>query len=215
MRPEHGIVTGATANPGVLGRGPLFWGGLMLANYLVVGVLGTTGAVEGAALYILVILPFGLVLPMIVAANRRSEARTAGCAANGEAQRRYMKRVAVFTFLYLVVLGIMTFALNQGDVHPALRTFLALLPGFAVIGIFWSVGRLIVEEQDEFLRMLVIRQSLIATGFAMCAASVWGFLESAEVVRHLDAYWWAVAWFFGLGIGAAANRLRYGTWGAV
>lgn len=208
-------MTGGTANPGVLGRGPLFWGGLMLANYLVVGVLGTTGAVEGAALYILVILPFGLVLPMIAAANRRSEARSAGCGTKGEAQRRYMKRVAVFTFLYLVVLGIMTFALNQGDLHPALRTFLALLPGFAVIGIFWSVGRLIVEEQDEFLRMLVIRQSLIATGFAMCAASVWGFLESAEVVQHLDAYWWAVAWFFGLGIGAAANRLRYGTWGAV
>lgn len=208
-------MTGGTANPGVLGRGPLFWGGLMLANYLVVGVLGTTGAVEGAALYILVILPFGLVLPMIAAANRRSEARSVGCGTKGEAQRRYMKRVAVFTLLYLVVLGIMTFALKQGDVHPALRTFLALLPGFAVIGIFWSVGRLIVEEQDEFLRMLVIRQSLIATGFAMCAASVWGFLESAEVVQHLDAYWWAVAWFFGLGIGAAANRLRYGTWGAV
>lgn len=208
-------MTGGTANPGVLGRGPLFWGGLMLANYLVVAALGITGAVEGAALYILVILPFGLVLPMIAAANRRSEARTAGCAAKGEAQRNYTKRVAVFTFLYLVVLGIMTFTLNQGDVHPAMRTFLALLPGFAVVGIFWSVGRLIVEEQDEFLRMLVIRQSLIATGFAMCAASVWGFLESAEVVQHLDAYWWAVAWFFGLGIGAAANRLRYDTWGAV
>lgn len=208
-------MTGGTANPGVLGRGPLFWGGLMLANYLVVGVLGMIGAVEGPALYILVILPFGLVLPMIAAANRRSEARSAGCGAKGEAQRRYMKRVAVFTFLYLVVLGIMTFALEQGDVHPALRTFLALLPGFAVVGIFWSVGRLIVEEQDEFLRMLVIRQSLIATGVALCAASVWGFLESAEVVQHLDAYWWAVAWFFGLGIGAAANRLRYGTWGAV
>lgn len=208
-------MTGDTASPGVLGRGPLFWGGLMLVSYLLVAALGTTGAVDGAPLYILVILPFALVTPMIAAANRRSEARSAGCPTKGEAQRRYTKRVAVFTFLYLVVLGVMTFAIKQGDVDPAVRTFLALLPGLAVVGIFWSVGRLIVEEQDEFLRMLVIRQSLIATGFAMCAASVWGFLESAEVVQHLDAYWWAVAWFFGLGIGAAANRIRYETWGAV
>lgn len=209
------VVNGDATRPGVLGRGPLFWGGLMLASYLLVAALGVTGAVDGPTLYLLVIAPFSLVIPTITAANRRSEARAAGCAGKGEAQRRYMKRVAVFTFLYMVVLGIMTFTLKQGDVHPALRTFLALLPGLAIIGIFWSIGRLIVEEKDEFLRMLVIRQSLIATGFAMCAASVWGFLEVAEVVPHLDAYLWAVAWFFGLGIGAVANRLRYETWGAV
>jgi hypothetical protein len=206
-------VNGATGI-GVLGRGPRFWAGLMAVSYLLVAALGVTGAVDGPTLYLLVIAPFGLVLPMIIAANRRSEARSGGCGAKGEAQRRYMKRVAVFTFLYMVVLGIMTFTLRQGDVHPALRTFLALLPGLSIIGIFWSIGRLIVEEQDEFLRMLVIRQSLIATGFAMCAASVWGFLEVAQVVPHLDAYLWAVAWFFGLGIGAVANRLSYGAWGA-
>lgn len=207
-------MTGAQS-AGLLGRGPLFWGGLMAASYVAVAALGVTGAVDGPALYLLVILPFALVMPMVAAANRRSEARSAGGSAKGEAQRRYMKRVALFSFLYLVVLGIMTFTLDQGDPHPALRTFLALLPGLAVIGIFWSVGRLIVEEQDEFLRMLVIRQSLIATGIAMGAASAWGFLEVAEVVPHLDAYWWAVVWFLGLGVGAAANRLRYGTWGAV
>lgn len=207
-------MSGAAA-VGVLGRGPRFWAGLMAVSYLLVAALGVTGAVDGPALYLLVITPFGLVLPMIVSANRRSEARAGGSGTKGEAQRRYMKRVAVFTCLYMVVLGIMTFTLNQGDVHPALRTFLALLPGLAIIGIFWSIGRLIVEERDEFLRMLVIRQSLIATGFAMCAASVWGFLEVADVVPHLDAYWWAVVWFFGLGIGAMANRLSYGSWGAV
>jgi hypothetical protein len=208
-------MSGGTESPGVLGRGPLFWGGLMATSYLAVAALGVTGAVDGAPLYLLVILPFALVIPMIAAANRRSEARNTGCGAKGEAQRRYMRRVALFSFLYLVVLGIMTFTITQGDPHPALRTFLALLPGLSIIGIFWSVGRLIVEEQDEFLRMLVIRQSLIATGIAMGAASAWGFLETAEVVPHLDAYWWAVVWFLGLGVGAAANRLRYGTWGAV
>lgn len=199
---------------GVLGRGPLFWGGLMLLSFALVAVLGISGAIEGGALYVLVIAPFLLVFPMIGAANRRSDAGAGGCMGKGEAQRRYKKRLAVFSFLYLVVLGVMTFVLTGEDPHPAVRTFLALLPGLAVIGVFWSIGRLMVEEEDEFLRMLIIRQSVIATGLALSAATVWGFLESAEVVAHLDAYWWAVAWFFGLGVGAAANRLQYGAWGA-
>ncbi len=197
------------------GRGPLFYAGLMAAAYAAVAALAITGAVEGPAIYILVIAPFGLVFPMMAAANRRIDAGGKNCFGKGMAQRRYMKRVALFTSLYLVVLGIMTFVLNAGDPHPAIRTILALLPGLAVIGIFWAVGRLIVEEQDEFLRMLIIRQSLIATGFALSAATIWGFLETADVVFHLEAYWWAVAWFFGLGVGAAANRVQYGTWGAV
>ncbi len=197
------------------GKGPLFYVGLMAAAYAAVAALAITGAVEGPAIYMLVIAPFGLVFPMMAAANRRIDAGGAGCIGKGEAQRRYMKRVAMFSSLYLVVLGVMTFVLKSSEPHFAIRSILALLPGLAVIGIFWAVGRLIVEEQDEFLRMLVIRQSLIATGFALSAATVWGFLETADVVFHLEAYWWAVAWFFGLGVGAAANRVQYGTWGAV
>lgn len=199
---------------GVFGRGPLFWGVLMLAIYGIVAALGISGAIEGGAMYVLVIAPFMLVFPMIAAANRRSEAAATGCMGKGEAQRRYKKRLAVFSFLYLVVLGVMTFVLRGSDPHPAVRTFLALLPGFAVVGIFWSIGRLIVEEEDEFLRMLVVRQSIIATGLALSAASIWGFLESADAVTHVDAYWWAVVWFLGLGVGAVANRLQYGAWGA-
>ncbi len=198
-----------------LGRSPWVYVGLMLAAYGVIAALATTGAVEGAAIYILVIAPFGLIFPMMAAANRRVDQGGASCFGKGAAQRRYKWRVAMFSSLYLVVLGLMTFVLKSGDPHPAIRTILALLPGLAVVGIFWSVGRLIVEEQDEFLRMLVIRQSLIATGVALSAATVWGFLENADVAPHLDAYWWAIAWFFGIGVGAIANRIQYGTWGTV
>ena len=63
--------------------------------------------------------------------------------------------------------------------------------------------------------MLVVRQSLIATGLALSAATVWGFLESADVAPHLDAYWVAVAWFLGLFVGGLSNRIEYGSWGAV
>jgi hypothetical protein len=72
-----------------------------------------------------------------------------------------------------------------------------------------------LEEQDEFMRMLIIRQSLIASALALSCASIWGFLEAADLVMHIDAYWFAIVWFFGLAVGSVFNRIQFGTWGAV
>lgn len=197
------------------GRSPFFYGGIMLAAYGVIIALASTDAINSATALILMIAPLGLVIPMMKAAARRVDAGGPACMGKGAAQKRYMKRVALFTSLYLIALAIMTFADKSYDPIEAVRVILATLPGLAIIGVFWAIGRLIVEEQDEFMRMLIIRQSLVATGFALSAASVWGFLETADIVIHLDAYWWAVAWFFGLFLGAIWNRIEYGTWGAV
>ena len=62
--------------------------------------------------------------------------------------------------------------------------------------------------------MLMVRQTLWASGFALSLATVWGFLESFDLVGHWDGYWVAVAWFFGLGIGALANKLTVGETGS-
>lgn len=195
------------------GRGPWFWAGLMLGAYGAIAGLALSGAIERTVILILMIAPLGLTIPIMKAANRR--ANGTACGVKGSAQRRYIKRVAVSTSFYLAAFALMTFTIAGGDPPWELRAFLAVLPGLAIIGIFWAIARLIIEEQDEFMRMLIVRQSLVATGFALSAASIWGFLEAADVVPHLDAYWVAVAWFFGLGLGAIMNRIQYGTWGAV
>lgn len=205
----------ASANTAPRGRSPWFWAGLMLGSIGAIVGLAASDAINGPTALILMIAPLGLIFPLIRAANRRADVTSAACSTSSEANSRYLKRVALFTSLYLLTLAVMTFAGKEHDPSLELRTFLAILPGLAIVGVFWAVGRLIVEQTDEFIRMLTIRQSLWATGFAMSAASVWGFLESADIVIHLDAYWWAVAWFFGLGVGAIANRIQYGTWGAV
>lgn len=197
------------------GRSPFFYGGMMLAAYGVIIALASTDAINSATALILMVAPLGLVIPMMKAATRRIDASDTACMGKGAAQKRYIKRVALFTSLYLIALALMTFVDKTYDPIEAVRVILATLPGLAIIGVFWAIGRLIVEEQDEFMRMLIIRQSLVATGFALSAASVWGFLETANIVIHLDAYWWAVAWFFGLFLGAIWNRIEYGTWGAV
>ena len=73
------------------------------------------------------------------------------------------------------------------------------------------MGRYLVEEQDEYVRMLLVRQSLWASAFALSIATVWGFLESFGLAGHIEAFYIAVVWFFGLGLGSISNRLTLGS----
>ena len=61
-----------------------------------------------------------------------------------------------------------------------------LLPALPIIGIFAAIGRYLVEEQDEYVRMLMVRQTLWASGFALSVATIWGFLENFGLVGHVD-----------------------------
>ena len=176
--------------------------------------LALSDAINSTTAMVLLIVPAALFFQTMRTANRAAESR-GPCSYKGEAQKRYIKRVMVFSSAYVVAIALQVSLLSGSDPSTAVRIALAMLPAFAIIGVFWAIGRLIVEEQDEFLRMLIVRQALIATGFALAAATLWGFLEATDVVIHLDAYWWAVAWFFGQFVGALANRITYGTWGAL
>ena len=66
---------------------------------------------------------------------------------------------------------------------------------------------------DEFQKMLLVRQSLIATGLTMAIVSIYGFLENFGVAPHVDAFWWPIVWFGGLAVGALANKIKFGTIG--
>jgi hypothetical protein len=56
--------------------------------------------------------------------------------------------------------------------------------------------------------MLLVRQVLIATGFTLTLVTIWGFLENLRLVPHVDAFYVAILWFAGLGVGACWNRVR-------
>ena len=86
----------------------------------------------------------------------------------------------------------------------------AILPALPIIGMFAAIGRYLVDEQDEYVRMLMVRQTLWASGFALSVATVWGFLENFDLVGHVESYYIAVLWFGGLGLGACINRLTLG-----
>jgi len=126
------------------------------------------------------------------------------------AQKRYVLRVSLAMAAYIVTLTAALRFVGGGSVSGALAYLLALLPGLSVAGVFWAIGRLLVEEKDEYMRMLLVRQSLVATGFTLSVVTMWGFLENFDLVPHVDAFYIAVLWFAGRALGSCVNRLTLG-----
>ncbi|MEP6982976.1 MAG: hypothetical protein ABI853_04945 [Sphingomicrobium sp.] len=129
------------------------------------------------------------------------------------ASKRYNWRVVWLSLLYAILLIAAVYGFKHELIPGALKYLVAILPALPIIGIFAAIGRYLVEEQDEYVRMLMIRQTLWASGFALSVATVWGFLESFGLVGHADGYWVAVAWFFGLGVGGIVNKYTLGASG--
>jgi len=126
------------------------------------------------------------------------------------ATRRYNKRVIVLSLVYAAFLIGAVYAFKHHLVGGPVAWIVAILPALPIIGIFAAIGLYLVEEQDEYVRMLMVRQTLWASGFALSIATMWGFLESFELVSHVEVYWVSVLWFGGLGLGNFANRLTMG-----
>lgn len=130
------------------------------------------------------------------------------------AARRYTRRLAVLMAIYLVTLFAAVWLFRHDQVNATLAWPLALAPAVPVIGVFWAVMRFIVEEQDEFIRMLIVRQCLVATGFCLTVMTVWEFLQNFDLVAQGNGgFGAAFFWFMGLGVGAAYNKITMGTAG--
>lgn len=121
--------------------------------------------------------------------------------------RRYNRTVLLLSLVYAVCLMVAVYLFRHHPPTGIVAYGLGLLPALPVIGLFAAMGRYLVEEKDEYMRMMTARQSLIATGFLLSVATAWGFLESFALVPHVHAYYAAVLWFGGQGLGACVNRL--------
>jgi hypothetical protein len=123
------------------------------------------------------------------------------------AYRRYTVSIVLLMSAYaLILFGVNAFFRNSAPSGVS-ALLAALLPSLPIIGVFVAVGRLLVEDRDEYRRSLLVRQCLIATAFALAVATAWGFLEDFGQVRHMPGYWATVLWFAGLGVGGCINAL--------
>lgn len=122
------------------------------------------------------------------------------------ALRRYNRAIIGLSLAYAGALIGANMAFKGNAPSGMLAYLVAVLPALPIIGMFAAIGHYLNEEQDEYVRVLAVRKTLIASAFALSIATAWGFLESFEVVGHVDSYYIAVLWFGGLGVGACVNR---------
>lgn len=123
------------------------------------------------------------------------------------AQRRYNRRVMGLSVAYAAFLLPIVAVFRHDPPAGGVAYALAILPALPIIGIFMAIGRYLVEERDEYLRLLMTRQTLIASGLALSVAMVVGFLESFDLIAPIHSYWFAILWFAGLGLGGCVNKL--------
>ena len=132
--------------------------------------------------------------------------------AYNQAQRRYNRRIIGLGVVYALLLFAAVALFVGHMLHGVLAYVVAILPALPIVGMFGAIGRYMIEEKDEYVRDWFIRQALIATGFALSVATVWGFLENFGLVRHVYAYYAAILWFAGLLIGTCSN-MAWARWG--
>jgi hypothetical protein len=82
--------------------------------------------------------------------------------------------------VYLAVLFAVTWTFRNHPPEGALRYLLAAAPALPVIGGIGVMGYYLVDEKDEFQRMVLTRAMLWATGITLSAVtvveSVWRFI---------------------------------------
>jgi hypothetical protein len=129
------------------------------------------------------------------------------------AQCRFKIAMLMLWIAYMLVLfGVVAF-FRDGSPTGISAYAAAILPALPIVGMFFAIARYLVEEKDEYLRMKMNRQVLVATALMLTVATIWGFLENFDLVQHIDSYWAAVVWFFGLSVGRLYNRYTIGDGG--
>lgn len=124
------------------------------------------------------------------------------------AMQRYLRRLGGFMVVYVALIFAVGTVFRTVPPTGVLAWGLAVLPALPILGVFWTTGRLLTEETDEYMRQLLVRQSMFATAFCLSVMTVWEFLQNFEVVPPGNGgFGAAFFWFVGLGLGGAWNAL--------
>jgi hypothetical protein len=103
------------------------------------------------------------------------------------AGRRYAARTMAFMSGYVAVNVAAIFGAFDEIIGKPVAWALALAVAAPVIGQLWATLSL-MRESDEYVRAVVAKQFILASGLAMAAATVWGFGESYAGAYHLPAW---------------------------
>lgn len=175
--------------------------GLVVAEMAVLGVgawamirydLGWPGALAIAALA-------AVFAVLLFSAGERRAVETGNFSL---AMGRYNRRMLIASAVYVIGLFGAIWAHDTLRPDGAVAFLFALAPSIGVLTMVWAMGRLIFEEEDEYLRLKYIRASLFGLGTLLTLATVWGFFEQFDLVPHVPS--WAAVPIFALGLGISS-----------
>ena len=155
-----------------------------------------------AAALVTTILLLGVTVVAMRGASRR--ARTLGCAS--PAMLRYNRRMILFSMIYMIAFFAATYAYKRLHITGPGLWIAGLAPSVGVVGMIWSMARLMAEETDEYLRFTLAKQALAATALVLVISTVWGFLEQFGLLPHVPS--WIMLPLFAVMLGVS-NLLRW------
>ena len=125
-------------------------------------------------------------------------------------ERRYLWRIGLAMSGFLLTLFLADYWVEDRGLDGAPAIILALLPGLCVASVFWAIGRFFTEQEDEYRRMLLVRQLLVACGVSLSVVTVWGFLADFGIVEPGRGFYPLWIFFVGLAAGSIVNRVTLG-----
>ncbi|WNO53259.1 hypothetical protein [Stakelama saccharophila] len=148
-------------------------------------------------------------LGWMIVQKRRIRAFHGGAACGSACDSKvYQRRIIALAAAYVALLFLANWLTDRFALDGFAAMSVAVLPALPLVGVIVAIGRLILDEKDEYQRVLHVRQMLVATGFMLAVCSIWGFMESFGQVPHVPAYWAFIIWCGGLGLGTVYNEMR-------
>ncbi|MGZ3298969.1 MAG: hypothetical protein ACXU8U_09615 [Asticcacaulis sp.] len=118
---------------------------------------------------------------------------------------KYTLGILFWSALYVATLFIVVLSLKHSTPAKPLLYTLAVLPSLPVGATIWVVLRY-MEKSDEYVRAVVTRRFVLATGITLFACTAWGFLESFANAPHFDLYYVYVMFWMSFGVICAFVR---------
>ena len=153
------------------------------------------------------VLIVALVAVFTVMIVRAGEQRARSMGNFSTAMGRYNRRMLAASAVYVVGLFGAIWAHDNLGLPNGAAFLVALAPSVGVLMMVAAMGRLIIEETDEYLRQRYIRASLFGLGTLLTVATIWGFFEQFDLVPHAPS--WIAVPVFAIGLGIA----HCGAWG--
>ena len=126
------------------------------------------------------------------------------------AARRFFRNHIVLTVLYIGMVALASLVIPDDAAPTPMVILFALLPGLVVMGWIWNMGSLLVNMEDEYLRMLEVRKVLWATAVTLSICAGWGLVELFAAIPRLPVFFVFPIWNVGLALGQVINRFTVG-----